>query len=93
MKQKIIEQLQTIMDPEIPLDIYTLGLIYDIQIKSDTHLYLQITYTTPQCPFGAVMQQQIQQKMRDLGFSQVEIDVTFDPPWNASEELRDMLGV
>jgi len=54
---------------------------------------LQITYTTPQCPFGAVMQQQIQQKMRDLGFSQVEIDVTFDPPWNASEELRDMLGV
>lgn len=93
MKEKIIEQLKTIIDPEIPVDIYTLGLIYDIRVLSAVHVYLLITYTTPQCPFGAVMQQQIQQKLRDIGFSQVEIEITFDPPWKPTQELRDMLGV
>lgn len=93
MKQKVIQALQTITDPEIPVDIHTLGLIYDIKIHSDKHIYILLTYTTPACPFGAVMQQQIQQKMRELGFSQVEIELTFDPPWKVSDELRAMLGV
>ncbi len=92
-KDAVIVALKKILDPEIHIDIYTLGLIYDITIHSSTHISLLITYTTPLCPFGALMQQQIQQGMRDLGFSQVEITVTFDPPWKPSDELRHILGV
>ncbi len=92
-KEKIIEQLKTVMDPEIPVDIYTLGLIYDIKIVSKDHVFLLLTYTTPSCPFGSIMKQQIEDKVRALGFGKVEIEVTFDPPWKPSQELRDMLGV
>ena len=92
-KERVIEELETIIDPHIGIDIWTLGLIYDISIKGDRAICITMTYTTPLCPFGAQLQQQITDGMRGLGFVSVEIVVSFDPPWVAPEALRDALGV
>lgn len=92
-KQQIIESLKTVKDPELDLDIWTLGLVYKIDIKSETSVAFEITYTTPMCPFGPVIKQKMQDEMRYLGFKEIDIDVVFDPPWQPSEELRTALGL
>lgn len=92
-KERIIEELETIMDPEIGLDLYTLGLIYNIGIESEKHVKIIMTYTTPLCPFGPAIKNEVEDAMHDLGFQAVEIEVTFDPPWKPPANLRQMLGV
>lgn len=92
-RDTIIAELKTIFDPEINLDIWTMGLIYDIEIKSDTEVKILMTYTTPMCPFGEQLKQQVIEKLTDLGFKTVQVEVTFNPPWKPSEELRMMLGI
>lgn len=92
-KEQVIERLETIIDPEVGIDIHTMGLIYDIQIKSDKELYLLITYTTPMCPAGPTIQDEIRGDMRALGFEKIDIDLTFEPAWKPSKELREALGV
>lgn len=88
-----ITEFKTIFDPEINLDIWTMGLIYEIDIKSDTEVKILMTYTTPMCPFGADIKRQVEEKLTDLGFTTIAIEVTFNPPWKPSEELRMMLGI
>ncbi len=92
-KERIIEELQTVFDPEIGLDVYTLGLIYDIEIVDEKHVKVTMTYTTPLCPYGPALNTEVTDAMRSLGFSKVELDVTFDPPWKPPENLREMMGV
>lgn len=92
-KDKIIEALKTVEDPELKIDIYTLGLIYDIEIQDDTTVRIAHTYTTPMCPFGPVMQQKMREVMIDLGFKNIELELEFDPPWEPNEDLRVMLGI
>jgi metal-sulfur cluster biosynthetic enzyme len=92
-KEQVIARLETIIDPEVGIDIYTMGLVYDIQIKGDKEVYLKITYTTPMCPAGPSIQDEIRTDMRALGFEHVEIDLTFEPPWKPSKELREALGI
>ncbi len=92
-KDAIINELKTVLDPEINLDIWTMGLIYTINIISDKELEITMTYTTPMCPFGPVLKEQITEKMHDLGFTSVALEVTFEPPWQSSEELRTILGI
>ena len=92
-REQIIEMLETVTDPELGLDIWTMGLVYEIDIKSDTHLQLLITYTSPMCPAGPIIQQEITDSMRQIGFSAVEIEVTFDPPWKPTDKLRAALGI
>lgn len=92
-KEQIIERLETIIDPEVSFDIWTMGLIYEITIVSEDHVHLLMTYTTPLCPAGPQMQAQITDEMRDLGFSKVEIELTFDPAWKMPEALKVMLGL
>ncbi len=92
-KDEIIAELKTVFDPEINLDIWTMGLIYEITIKSDDEVHILMTYTTPMCPFGPDINKQIEEKLQDLSFKKVEIEVTFSPPWKASDELRTMLGI
>lgn len=91
-RESVIEALKTVIDPELHLDIYTMGLVYDIVVESDEHVQLTITYTTPMCPYGPLLEKKIDEAMHDLGFKQVEIKVVFDPPWQPSAELRAMLG-
>lgn len=92
-KDEIIAELKTVFDPEIHLDIWTMGLIYEINIKSNDEVHILMTYTTPMCPFGPDLNKQIEEKLHDLGFTKVEVEVTFNPPWKASDELRTMLGI
>ncbi len=92
-REAIIEELKRVFDPEINLDIWTMGLIYEINIKSDNEVHILMTYTTPMCPFGPDLNRQIEEKLHDLGFEKVEVEVTFNPPWKASDELRTMLGI
>mgnify|MGYP001568520255 CR=1 FL=1 len=92
-REQIIEMLETILDPEVGVDIWTMGLIYDIQIQDEKKLYLKMTYTTPMCPAGPAMQEEIMSDMRALGFEHIEIDLTFDPPWQPSRELKEALGL
>lgn len=91
-KEQIIERLETIIDPEVSFDIWTMGLIREIDSIGETHVHFVITYTTPLCPAGAIIQQQITDEMHDLGFQSVEIEVSFDPPWEMPEAIKTMLG-
>ena len=92
-KERVIEELETIMDPEIGLDLYTLGLIYDIQVESETHVKIVMTYTTPLCPYGPAIKNEVEDAMHDIGFTSAEIEVTFTPAWKPPEKLRAMLGL
>ncbi len=92
-KEQIIEMLETVMDPEIGLDIHTMGLIYDIQIRGEKEIYILMTFTSPMCPVGDFLKQEVTDSMRELGFSAVDIEITFEPPWKPSPELREALGI
>ena len=92
-KERVIEELETVYDPELELDIYTLGLVYSIEIPSETAVKILMTYTTPACPFGPALNHAITYAMYDLGFKKIDIEVTFDPPWKPPENIREMLGL
>ena len=92
-RDTIIAELKTVFDPEINLDIWTMGLIYEIDVKSENEVHILMTYTTPMCPFGPQLNQQIQEKLHDLGIKTIDLEVTFNPPWKPSEELRTILGI
>ena len=91
-KEKIIEALQTIKDPEIGLDVWTMGLIYNLEIKDDV-VNILMTYTTPFCPWGPELNQAITDGLKAVGAKEVKIEVTFDPPYKMPEGLRAMMGV
>ena len=91
-KTKIIETLKTVKDPEINLDIWTMGLIYDIKIQNET-IKILMTYTTPFCPWGPQLNDEITAALTNIGAKKVVIDVTFDPPYKMPDELRVMLGI
>ncbi len=92
LKSQVIEQLKTVIDPEIGIDIYTLGLIYDIKIEKK-NVNIRMTFTTPACPYGPMLLEEIKIKMNELEIDEVNIDLTFNPPWEPSAELRALLGV
>lgn len=93
-KEKAIEILKTIMDPEIGLDLWTLGLIYNVDTDDELEtVNIRMTFTTPFCPFGPQMIGEIKASMFASGFRAAEVEVTFDPPWEPNEELRELLGV
>ena len=91
-KNQVIEMLETINDPELGVDIWTMGLIYGIDIRSDREIFIRLTFTTPACPVGGIIKEEVADGMRLLGFEQVNIEVTFDPPWQPSPELKAALG-
>ena len=93
MKKDIIDALMKINDPEIMIDVWTLGLIYNVDVK-DGKVNIRMTFTTPMCPYGPMLLQDIKYNLGKLpGVKGVDIEVTFDPPWQPSEELRTLLGV
>ena len=95
--EKVVEVLQTIYDPEIPVDIYQLGLIYDVQVSEDSDVFILMTLTTPNCPVAETMPEEIKQKVQNLpDVNEVELEITFDPPWTRdmmSEAARLELGM
>jgi metal-sulfur cluster biosynthetic enzyme len=91
-KEDVESVLKTIDDPEIGVDIFTLGLIYDSKIEEDK-VTITLTFTSPTCPFGPQMVEEVKKKLRELGAKEVIVEITFSPPWKPSDELREMLGV
>ena len=90
-KEQVIEVLKKCQDPEIHLDIYTLELVYDIQ-TTENSVYVKMTLTSPACPYGPQLIDEIKRKLGEMaGVNTMYVDVVFSPPWQPSQELRDML--
>ncbi|HLC63168.1 MAG TPA: metal-sulfur cluster assembly factor [Candidatus Nanoarchaeia archaeon] len=91
-KEQAIEILKKINDPELDLDIYTLGLIYELDVK-DKAVKIKMTFTSPMCPFGPQLVSTVKSEFVKKGFNEPAVEITFNPPWQPSEDLRAMLGV
>ncbi|RMF92539.1 MAG: metal-sulfur cluster assembly factor [Nitrospinota bacterium] len=92
-RDEVIEALQQIYDPELLIDVWTLGLIYNLDIEDGT-INIRMTFTSPMCPAGPMLLEEIKAKLGALeGVKDVNVEVVFTPPWQPSEELRSMLGI
>mgnify|MGYP006442467021 FL=1 len=93
----IVRVLKTIYDPEIPVDIYELGLIYDVFVNEDSEVKILMTLTSPNCPVAESLPQEVQEKVKSIDdVKDCEVEMTFDPPWNKdimSEEAKLELGM
>ena len=85
LREKVIEKLQTIFDPEIPVSIYELGLIYEINIMPINNVQIVMTLTAPGCPAAQSLPVEVDQKLREIpGVNDVHVAVTWTPPWDKS---------
>lgn len=95
--EKIVRVLKTIYDPEIPVDIYELGLIYDVFVNEDNDVKILMTLTTPNCPVAETLPLEVEEKVKSLNaVNTAEVEITFDPPWTQelmSEEAKLELGM
>ena len=95
--EKIIKVLKTIFDPEIPVDIYELGLVYDVFVNEDNDVKIVMTLTSPNCPVAESLPQEVKEKVSSINLvNEVEIEMTFEPPWSKdlmSEEAKLELGL
>ncbi|WP_296381932.1 DUF59 domain-containing protein [Winogradskyella sp.] len=94
---KIVRVLKTIFDPEIPVDIYELGLIYDVFVNEDLDVKILMTLTTPNCPVAETLPLEVEEKVKSINeVKDAEVEITFDPPWTQdlmSEEAKLELGM
>lgn len=94
---KIYEQIETVYDPEIPVNINELGLIYKVEIDDDGNVYLEMTLTSPACPVAESLPMEVQEKVMSVeGVEDVDLRVVFNPPWSKelmSEEARFALDM
>ena len=95
--EKIVRVLKTIFDPEIPVDIYELGLIYDVFVNEDYEVKILMTLTTPNCPVAETLPLEVEEKIKSLNeVKDAEVEITFDPPWSQdlmSDEAKLELGM
>tara|TARA_B100001741_G_scaffold204072_1_gene168546 strand:- start:134 stop:439 length:306 start_codon:yes stop_codon:yes gene_type:complete len=84
LKEKIIEEIKKIYDPEIPVNIYELGLIYNVSVK-DKNVSVKMTLTTPNCPVAESLPKEVKDSIMNVeGVEKVELDLVWDPPWDKS---------
>lgn len=97
LKGEVIEALRTVYDPEIPVNIYELGLIYDLDVTPDGEVNIRMTLTSPACPVAGSLPGEVQEKVAAVpGVKNVNVTVVWDPPWNLdmmSEEAKLELGI
>ncbi len=94
MQEDIKRALQTVEDPELKIDIVTLGLVYDVRVSEAGDVYIKMTHTTPLCPYGSQITKQVKEAVyQHTHPKSLKIEITFDPPWQPPKGLRDMLGV
>ena len=95
--EKIVTILKTIYDPEIPVDIYELGLIYDVLVNEENDVKILMTLTSPNCPVAETLPVEVEEKVKSLdAIKDAEVEITFDPPWTQdlmSEEAKLELGL
>jgi FeS assembly SUF system protein len=97
LKESIVAVLKTVYDPEIPVDIYEMGLIYDVDLRDGGAVYVRMTLTSPMCPVAEILPPEVEAKVRSVeGVNDVELELVWDPPWNPSmmsEAARLELGM
>jgi FeS assembly SUF system protein len=97
LEEKIITVLKDIYDPEIPVNIYEIGLIYKIQIDDDFLVHIVMTLTTPNCPVAESLPEEVRQRVKGIeGVKDVDLELTFEPPWDMemlSDEAKLELGI
>ena len=97
IENKIINVLKSIFDPEIPVDVYELGLIYEIKIDDQFHVEIIMTLTSPNCPVAESMPKEVEDKVGEVhGVKSSKVNIVFDPPWDKdmmSEEAKLDLGM
>lgn len=95
--EKILQVIKTIYDPEIPVDIYELGLIYDVFVNENNDVKILMTLTSPNCPVAETLPVEVEEKVKSLDeLNEVKVEITFDPPWTQdlmSEEAKLELGL
>ncbi len=85
LKEKIIKEIKKIYDPEIPVNIYELGLIYDININENKEVNIKMTLTTPNCPVAESLPKEVKDSVNGIeGVEKVDLDLGWDPPWDKS---------
>jgi FeS assembly SUF system protein len=83
LAQKVIDMIKTCYDPEIPVDIWELGLIYEIKLDDENNLNVKMTLTSPSCPVAETLPPEVEQKLRGIeGIKSAKIDLTFEPSWD-----------
>ena len=96
LKDKVIAAIKTVYDPEIPVDVFELGLIYEINVYPVNNVYVLMTLTSPSCPSAEVIPGEIEQKIKGVeGINDVKVEITFDPPYSQdmmSEAAKLELG-
>ena len=85
LKEKVIAEIKKIYDPEIPVNIYELGLIYDVVVDKNHKVYVKMTLTTPNCPVAESLPNEVKNSIREIKeVKDVDLDLVWDPPWNKS---------
>jgi FeS assembly SUF system protein len=96
LEKDVIEVIQTCYDPEIPVNIHELGLIYEININEDRNVHVMMTLTSPSCPVAETLPPDVESKIAGVeGVTSAKVEITFDPPWDQSmmsEEAKLELG-
>ena len=96
LREAVIEEIQSVYDPEIPVNIFELGLVYEVKVEDDK-VHVLMTLTSPNCPVAESLPMEVKQKIEALdGVSEAEVEITFDPPWDEdmmSDEARLELGL
>lgn len=96
LEQQIIGVLKTVYDPEIPVDIWELGLIYELKVDDDANVYIKMTLTSPACPVAGSLPPEVKQKVESIeGVNEVYVDLVWNPPWDKdmmTESAKLQLG-
>lgn len=96
LENKVVEVLKTIYDPEIPVDVYELGLIYEVRIDAEKNVTIDMTLTSPNCPVAESLPKEVEEKVSSIeGVNAAKVVIVFDPPWDKdmmSEEAKLELG-
>lgn len=96
LNEKVIQAIKTVYDPEIPVDVYELGLIYEVNVYPVNNVYVLMTLTSPSCPSAEVIPGEVEQKLKAIeGVNDVKVELTFDPPYSQdmmSEAAKLELG-
>ena len=96
LENKVVEVLKTIYDPEIPVDIFELGLIYEVNIDAEKNVSIDMTLTSPNCPVAETMPKEVEDKVSTIEeVTSAKVNIVFDPPWDKdmmSEEAKLELG-
>jgi FeS assembly SUF system protein len=97
LEEKIIAEIKTVYDPEIPVNIYDIGLIYKITIDNDFMVHILMTLTTPNCPVAESLPEEVRERIKAVeGVKELDLEITFEPPWDYSmltDEAKLELGL